>query len=122
MGYPDDLSMEGREHERRHHFRGKARPGRVLPVKFRAASHTAWVTADTRDIGVGGAFIVTKLGQPAGSQITVELTLPTTDQTFSLPAIVRWVAGDGMGVQFVGVDVDVLLELNDYFATLTGAA
>jgi hypothetical protein len=25
-------------------------------------------------------------------------------------------------VQFVGVDVDVLLELNDYFATLTGTA
>ena len=25
----------------------------------------------------------------------------------------------GMGVQFVGVDVDILLELNDYFGTLT---
>ena len=27
-----------------------------------------------------------------------------------------------MGVQFVGVDVDILLELNDYFSTLTGVA
>jgi len=26
-----------------------------------------------------------------------------------------------MGVQFIGVDIDVLLELNDYFASLTGA-
>jgi hypothetical protein len=39
---------------------------------------------------------------------------------FDLPCLVRWVAPDGMGVEFVGVEVDVLLELNDYFATLTG--
>jgi Tfp pilus assembly protein PilZ len=77
------------------------------------------VTAETRNIGVGGAFIVSQLGQPVGSEIAVELTLPTTDQTFALPAVVRWAAPDGMGVQFVGVDVDVLLELNDFFATLT---
>ncbi len=41
---------------------------------------------------------------------------------FELPAVVRWCrpgADGGIGVQFVGVDVDVLLELNDYFATLT---
>jgi len=112
--------MDGPRHERRHHFRGKARPGRVLPVRFRAASHTAWIAAETRNIGVGGAFIVSRLAQPIGSEVTVELTLPTTDQTFTLPAIVRWAARDGMGVQFVGVDVDALLELNDYFATLTG--
>ena len=122
IGYPDDLPMEDPRHERRNHFRGKARPGRVLPVKFRAAGHTAWITAETRNIGVGGAFIASQLVQAIGSQISIQLTLPTTDQTFLLPAVVRWAAGDGMGVQFVGVDVDVLLELNDYFATLTGVA
>jgi hypothetical protein len=58
---------------------------------------------------------------PAGTQLTLELKLPTSDQTFQLPAVVKWAAGDGMGVQFVGVDVDILLELNDYFASLTGA-
>lgn len=113
--------MEGPRHERRTHFRGKARPGRVLAIRFRAAAHGAWVTAETRNIGVGGAFIVTSLVQAVGANVTVELALPTTDQTFVLPAAVRWVGIDGMGVQFVGVDVDVLLELNDYFATLTGS-
>jgi PilZ domain-containing protein len=90
-------------------------------VRFRAAAHTGWVGAETRNIGVGGAFIVTKLVQAVGSQLSVELVLPTSDQTFQLPAVVRWASGDGMGVQFVGVDVDVLLELNDFFATLTGS-
>jgi len=91
-----------------------------MAVRYKTAAHLAtWITAETRDVGVGGAFIVIPDAPPVGTTITVELTLPTSDQTFTLPAVVRWVAGDGMGVQFVGVDVDVLLELNDYFATLT---
>jgi hypothetical protein len=112
--------MEGPRHERRRHFRGKARPGRVLPVRFRTGAHTAWVTAETRNIGVGGAFVLTKLAQPVGTMLTIELVLPTSEEVFVLPASVRWTDADGMGVKFIDVDVDVLLELNDYFATLTG--
>jgi len=52
-------------------------------------------------------------------QIWVELQLPTTAERFVLPAVVRWVGAQrGAGVQFVDVDVDVLLELNDYFEAL----
>jgi hypothetical protein len=91
-----------------------------MPVRFRAPAHREWVVAETRNIGVGGAFIATAQVQPVTTTLTVELSLPTTEQMFTLPAVVRWAARDGMGVQFVGVDVDVLLELNDYFASLTG--
>ncbi len=111
--------MDGHQHERRHHFRSKARPGRVLAVKFRAGEQSGWVAAQTRDIGIGGAFIVSQDLRPVGAEITLELTLPTSDQVFVLPAVVRWSAGGengGMGVQFVGVDIDVLLELNEMFA------
>ena len=116
--------MNGDRHERRQFFRGKARPGRVLTVRFCAAGQaddpSRWVTAETTDIGVGGAFIACPAAPPVGATLTVELTLPSTDRTFAIPAVVRWLAAaGGMGVQFVGVDVDVLLELNDYFATLT---
>ena len=113
--------MDRPHHERRHHFRGKARPGRVLSIRFRAPPHTAWVAAQTANIGVGGAFIVTALVQSVGSALSLELTLPTTEQTFLLSAVVRWSTAGGMGVQFVGVDVNVLLELNDYFSTLTAS-
>ena len=114
--------MEGARHERRKHFRGKARPGRVLPVRYRRATETSWIAAETRNIGVGGAYIATAAPLDVGTTLTVELTLPTTEQAFVLPAVVRWSSTappSGMGVQFVGVDVDVLLELNDYFSTLT---
>lgn len=113
--------MDGQRHERRQYFRGKARPGRVLPVRFRTTLHPAWIAAETRNIGIGGAFIATAELQPVGTSMTVEVTLPTSEQVFTLPAIVRWAKdGQGMGIQFVGVDIDILLELNDYFSTLTG--
>ena len=94
-----------------------------MPVRFRPASQDGWIAAETRNIGVGGAFIASHVIEPVGTPLTIELTLPTSDQVFTLPAIVRWASvddGGGMGVQFVGVDVDVLLELNDYFSSLTG--
>ena len=112
--------MDSQRHERRQYFRGKARPGRVMPVRYKTTLHPAWIAAETRDIGVGGAFIATAEVQDVGTGLTIELTLPTSEQVFSLPAIVRWSKpGEGMGIQFVGVDVDILLELNDYFSSLT---
>ena len=58
--------------------------------------------------------------RPSARRVSIELQLPTSDQTFTLPAVVRWASSEGgAGIQFVDVDVDVLLELNDYFASLT---
>ena len=112
--------MDGQRHERRQYFRGKSRPGRVLPVRYKTTLHPRWITAETRNIGVGGAFIACADVQPVGTPMTIEFSLPTSDQVFTLPAIVKWSRDkDGMGVQFVGVDVDILLELNDYFSSLT---
>jgi len=113
--------MDRPRHERRQHFRGKARPGRIMPVRFRTQPHAAWIDAETRNIGVGGAFIASSQIQPVGTPLVVEIKLPASDQTFVLPAVVRWAdsASSGMGVQFVNVDINILLELNDYFSSLT---
>ena len=113
--------MDGPRHERRSHFRGKARPGRVMRVRVRAQPSGDWIVTETRNIGTGGAFIALDPPLPVGTTVTLELTLPHTDEVFALPGVVRWARpgdGGGMGVQFIGVDVDVLLELNDYFSTL----
>jgi hypothetical protein len=120
---------ETSRHERRRHFRGKPRPGRRMAVRWRAVDGS-WQNAETRNIGVGGAFIAT--GEPplVGAAISVELHIPTSERAFEVRAIVRWrqltppehggVDAAGIGIEFVDVDIDVLLELNDYFATLTG--
>lgn len=90
-----------------------------MAVRYRSLESGSWATAQTRNIGVGGAFIAATTLLPVGTGILLELTLPPTGRTFILTAVVRWVsAQDGLGVQFVGVDVDVLLDLNDYFSSL----
>ena len=119
--------MSDHSHERRRHFRGKPRPGRVLPVRFRPIGGE-WRTGETRNVGVGGAFIADAAGLAAGTAIELELSLPSCDQPLAMRAIVRRAgvasesggAETGIGVEFVEVEVDVLLELNDYFASLTG--
>lgn len=89
-------------------------------MRFRAVGKTAWMTAGARDVGAGGAFIITTpVTEEIDTEIVLELVLPTSDQVFTLAAVVRWISPDGMGVQFVGEPADVLLELTDYFATLT---
>lgn len=86
---------------------------------FRAVGKTAWVNAVARDIGAGGAFIVTTTPEESGTEIVLELVLPTSDEIFTLSAVARWISPEGMGVQFIGEPSDVLLELTDYFAMLT---
>jgi uncharacterized protein (TIGR02266 family) len=115
---------ETSRHERRRHFRGKPRPGRRLPVGWSLAG--TWTSSETRNIGVGGAFITTTTPVAVGHRIIIELQIPTCDRPLEVHAMVRWTGAErpggdvGMGVQFVDVDIDILLELNDYFASLTG--
>jgi len=118
--------MSESRHERRQHYRGKPRPGRRLPIRYRIDG-SGWIDAETRNIGVGGAYIATHAPASPGSAVELELEVPTCDKRLTLRGQVRWSEDDhgdgdegGMGVQFQDVDIDVLLELNDYFASLTG--
>lgn len=111
--------------ERRRHFRGKARAGRRIRVRYRQRGTDAWSQTETRNIGVGGAFI---LGAELAvkKEIEVEIDISGREAPLRLTGEVRWKADGtgedpvGVGVQFTDVDIDVLLELNSYLATLTG--
>ena len=112
--------------KRRDHFRGKPRPGRRVEVAYRVADGEP-IQAFTRNIGVGGAFIVTPVPPPPGTTLTLALRVPTAKQPIEVKAEVRWHgaatpdAPGGMGVKFYGLEVEELLLLNEYFASLTGA-
>lgn len=112
--------------ERRTHFRGKARPGRRVELEYRRADGPTDKpnSAFTRNIGVGGAFIVTDDPYDVGTSVTVIIRVPTSDVTIELAAEVRWKAttGDevGMGIKFQHLEVEQLLQLSEYFASLTG--
>src|SRR5215470_13764818 len=115
--------------ERRNHFRGRPRPGRRVEVIYRlievGGEESAPCSAFTRNIGVGGAFIVTEDPAAPGSELQLTIQIPTSGKKIEVRGEVRWIAdGDydavhGMGVKFQGLDVDQLLELNEYFTSLT---
>lgn len=143
-------------HERRVHFRGTARAGRRVELRYRRVDlpepeaepdtePEAEPQADpqaepdtggaggihqavTRNIGVGGAYILTPDPEPIGARLEVELIVPTSEQPIAVAAEVRWFIhpekdadGAGMGVKFLDIDVEALVRLSEYFASLTGA-
>lgn len=117
------MTSQQEKRERRTHFRGKPRPGRRIEVEYQIGEAAA-VTAFTRDIGVGGAFIVTSSPSPPGTPLTLKLHVPNTAETIEVHAEVRWTSAaaeaPGMGVRFHPLEVEQLLQLNEYFASLTG--
>lgn len=94
-------------------------------MRYRARGSESWNQAETRNIGVGGAFIL-GASLPTKTEIEVEIDIAGRDAPLLLGGEVRWSADGtgedpvGVGVQFLDVDIDVLLELNSYLATLTG--
>jgi len=116
--------------ERRQHFRGSARPGRRIEIRFRLkGSADDYALAITRNIGVGGAFIVTDLRPEPGSRLELVVEMPNADaRALAVDAEVRWIADGaegtkgGIGVRFLALDVSSVLALSEYFATLATPA
>ena len=127
--------------ERRGHFRGKARPGRRVEVRYRILEGGQLgdeQRAFTKNIGVGGAFIMTTHPPPPGTALQIALSVPAASRALEVRGDVRWVIDElepdaegeaasdgssdderGMGVKFAGLDVDQLMALNEYFGSLT---
>ena len=119
-------------HEKRHHFRGKARPGCRVDVTYRPAGDDVPMTsAVTRNLGIGGAFIVTDRPEPVGTELIIHIVIPcdspSEPEVVAVKGEVRWTSesdsdeGVGMGVVFLDVPVDGVLKLSEYFASLTGS-
>ena len=56
----------------------------------------------SKDISLGGMFILAEEVPSFGDSVTIELTLPGASATLKLPAVVRWAdkRAGGFGVQF----------------------
>ncbi len=118
------------EELKKSHYRGKARQGRRVTVHYRVLADGELqpeVRAQTRNIGVGGAFIETSDPAPPGTRVVVTLTLEG-GVVLDAQAEVRWIMdGDddpyhGMGVKFLGLDPNEQRQINDYCASLPAAA
>jgi Tfp pilus assembly protein PilZ len=118
----------------RRHFRGKARPGRRVELRYRVVENGLIAdeqTAYTKNIGVGGAFIFTPDPAPPGATLYIALQMASSERPIEVRGNVRWIVDGqhdepvrehGMGVKFNGLAVEQLMELNDYFSSLTEVA
>jgi len=129
IGGPEGKAAPSRE--RRGHFRGKPRPGRRVALTFRILENGqpgTGMQAMTKNIGVGGAFVLTTDPAPPGSSLVLEVAV-ASGKNIAVRGDVRWIVDGkhdeperefGMGVKFAPLDVEQLLSLSDYFATLSG--
>lgn len=53
-----------------------------------------------KDISIGGMFMSAPNPAPFGAEITIQLSLPGSDEVLVVAGIVRWVRHGGMGIQF----------------------
>jgi uncharacterized protein (TIGR02266 family) len=129
--FRDHETVAESKRERRGHFRGKARPGRRVEVRYRAIEQgqlSDEQRAYTKNIGVGGAFIITPDPSPPGTVLQIALQVPAASRSIEVRGDVRWIVDGkhdepegehGMGVKFAGLDVEQLMALNEYFESLT---
>lgn len=95
--------------EKRRHPRKEVR----IPVAFQLGDGRR-IEAVSRDMSIGGAFVITDCSAPFASLVPMELLVPGAKSPIRVTATVRWTQPDGMGVQFglMGVrDTHALTEL-----------
>lgn len=126
--------MPTRQERRRHHRERPAGGGRI-PVRHRTGDGP-WQPALALDIAAGGAFII-GASWPVGAAIEVAVDVASRTGPLVLAGVVRWATGDGsddavaagaeaagltgIGVQFLDVDLDVIIELQAHLARLAAA-
>jgi type IV pilus assembly protein PilZ len=71
-----------------------------VPVEFSPKEGGERIVGRAKDVSVGGMFIETQRPLGFSVNLVVHVTLPGERSPLALPAVVRWVGGGGMGVQF----------------------
>jgi type IV pilus assembly protein PilZ len=71
-----------------------------VPVEFIPKSGGERTLGRAKDVSVGGMFIQTDRPLAFSEDLVVHVTLPGQRSPSAFPAVVRWLGGGGMGVQF----------------------
>lgn len=94
------------------------------PLSFSVKGRSGAVAGVARDISVGGMFVETDEPAAFGAEVIVHIRLPGATEDAALPGVVRWVRGNGMGVQFGllgAIETHLITEIGRKHAEATGA-
>ena len=97
----------------------------AIEVEVDLASEHNFYSGITSDLSEGGVFVSTHVPAQIGEQLSMELRLPGSPETYRVEGIVRWVrelrvACDGVppgfGMQFIGLSPDALAAIHRFVA------
>jgi type IV pilus assembly protein PilZ len=71
-----------------------------IPVELVPKGSEERIAGRAKDISLGGMYVETPKPMSFGSNLTIHVTLPGQRTPCSMPAVVRWTRGEGMGLQF----------------------
>lgn len=69
----------------------------------------------TRNVSLGGMYLLSDMRPPYGAKVTLELDLPALRERARIEATVRWEKDDGFGVQFGSLRAREVWALNQLF-------
>lgn len=85
---------------------------RLKVVVKHAEGHIECVS---RNVSLGGMYLVTAHSLPYGTKVELEVFLPALKEDVSIEGIVRWEKDDGMGVQFGSLRAREVWAFNQLF-------
>jgi len=100
----------------------------TMTVRYKSATLDEFIEHHSHDVSRGGMFIKTPSPFPPGTLLKFEVKIAEDQKVIQGVGRVVWKREtetsdkerpNGMGVKFNGLDVDQLLALNEYFASLT---
>ena len=94
--------------------RAAARHAVDLPAEIAAGAEGS--EGVIRNLGLGGAFLETRLRPPLGSELQLSFCIGALK--IETAARVRWSTADGIGLQFAGLRAKEVWSLNNYFESL----
>ena len=107
-------------------------PGRIdlrVPILLRLADER--VTCETRNIGLGGMFVVAHGTALVGQRVSLEFTLPRWDEAVVLAGEVRWIRPrddghhcdgfPGIGVKFVKLSLHAAVAIDNLVRSHTAS-
>ena len=69
----------------------------------------------TRNVSLGGMFIETSEDLTFGTQVRLRMRLPALKEQTEVPATVRWITPEGIGIQFGSLRALEVWALNQLF-------
>lgn len=73
------------------------------------------VRGTTRNVSLGGMFVVTEEKLEFGSEARVRMRLPALKEHTDVPVVIRWLTSEGIGVQFGSLRALEVWALNQLF-------